>query len=748
MQYAAYVRLSRSAPKWYAPDVGHIDFLFIDCPPGGRARSLREVPHRLVSHLQTVVLRDEDELIGVEEISNLLQALGSRPRVGLLGHHVAQAPTITWHGAPEPVPDKVTSEARAIELNALLHLGKAYWRPDRFHFLLPSGKHANAFLKVEQAFRTARDTTVIAYWLLEHAGRRVGLILDTRTLLSLGHAFETELVRRDHELVSIASLDPYPRTALDVYDAIRSLEDADNLVAVVSASATGNLLHRLHVAFSTMAAGYDSVNIVNMVSLSSQLPANIKSQHGVPIDTFLDLPRDNEPEFQVWNSPCPQCANHKTAQLIPIDPRTFDATFPTLFPRVTPSISEPRRNYALWEACDETDGLWFHQQPNEEVLGWRPTHQPMGIKTIWKNLIRCESFATAAARNFATNIQRTRQRPLADDWGNIDLILAPKEDVILEGFEAFLSACDDALGIQPGADVKPFDRRDSAWNEQLRQRIRKARGILVLTLGCVTGTTLQRALVGVQEARRDRNYLLRGAVVHARPSRRESWRGLVNAYAGNLTVAFRTFLPTYSPLEEEQKLIADVDDSRLSRGARKFKHDRLAYCEGAHHGRVDSTLGVLWNTSSDDKITPHSIFGDQLRTPSIFVAVASAIHERRQTATPPIRQMFDLPKIAASYYDVLIFCCMLRWLRPWETAWGIDDAATGAVIKGMYDRCEEARRPTLVAELQLAAALGKLNQPAKEASDSLADTLLRALPEDDCRRAPLELAKVASTGSP
>jgi hypothetical protein len=182
----------------------------------------------------------------------------------------------------------------------------------------------------------------------------------------------------------------------------------------------------------------------------------------------------------------------------------------------------------------------------------------------------------------------------------------------------------------------------------------------------------------------------------------------------------------------------------LKRRAKDFYETRRRLCSGITDFEGNA---VLWGALPEDRLTPHSMFGEQMKAPATFLAVGAAIHRRRLRAAEefpaPDRVAFELPAIAYSYFDPLIFSSMLRWLAPGELWWGERDDGAAAVVRGLNQRAQNAeQRCILIAELLLASAQGKLRRDAASTLLEVAEATLGSAPSNRAGAVELGIALI------
>ena len=127
-----------------------------------------------------------------------------------------------------------------------------------------------------------------------------------------------------------------------------------------------------------------------------------------------------------------------------------------------------------------------------------------------------------------------------------------------------------------------------------------------------------------------------------------------------------------------------------------------------------------------------------------LVGVGAALHCRRleresQGGPPGLR--FDLSRIPAVYFEVPILSAVLRWIRPHEAFWRYRGLPVQDVLRDLWAKTdfeEPGSRETLLAELALAAAAGKIPQQAK---DTIGDFLKQVISDGSASDAsPLDVA--------
>ena len=630
------------------------------------------------------------------------------PRVAILHQPLGSDAHLEFlHGEAGDTEDddaSILERARAVELEALLEFGQAIWRPTTYHYRLITGEHAEAYVKLSDAIREPRDAEVMASWLHRFIANDMGFVFDTGTMTPIAQALRLAAATAGCELGPIEMLDNYPRTGVDV-DAIvdRVSGDPGLIVAVLSVSSTGTLLERVLGALDRKGSSLTVGRVVVLVDKSG------RPSQGVDRWTPLAGQSPLVPPGPMDGSVCRLCRTPGRAQLVPINPFTYDAMFPTQLRQVVPDIRDPMANRALWEAAQRTDALAVERKGNTALRRFRSDKVPMGIVMRVGRLLADEGFR----RDVLDHVARCQRAEGMS--ANSDLVLVPEHEAAEDGFPAFWEVVGPVLA--PAADVPVTFPTAGTFDDNLRERIRAATSILVFQLGTVSGATLQRALVGIQSTRYDlTSFELHAFVVHLRPATSREWESIRNSYGHvgrqpQLRYAWKSILPDRSPLREERALLKSSDLGLLNDDAKAFVDARMNLCAGQY---VGDRPAVLWGSTPDSVLTPNSIYGQRLDAVSTYVAVGSAMGAALVDPgrTTPEFRVFEMAAMARSYYDPIILGCFLRWIRPHEVFWGWTAREAATTAHHMLDRAEPAHRHILVPEMLLAAAHGKLTRDA------------------------------------
>ena len=682
-------------------------------------------------------------------IEEMLTGMRMQVAVGLIQAHAGAATGIVW-GPDNLAPPsesirgwssetELTLLCREAELMALLDNGRGVWEPRDYHYRLPSGRHSGRFVRLADAIRSSRDADVLAWWLLEHAIDGLGIVMDTSTVIPVTLALRNAMASHSLELGAVSTLASYPATSLEFS---RSVADASRgghpVLALLSVSSTGSVRDGLVTAMENLCRRWALHVFVDKTGT----------------ETFhLDAARgDRDEHLSVWISQhessehmpahCGLCRDSTRARIVQIDPRSFDGLAlpePTL---MMPDILFAAPAGRLWHLCDEADALAFDVEPDVSTHEIRPHKTLMGILIDFDRLLRSHGNSQQAPVNGEDAVKGVLQvlnRP--DDSTKSDRLEFAKSSELFVclsnevkradgGASIFLRRIADSL--VPGVTVVDLDvlRDEHGQNEETINAVATSDAICVLTLGVVTGTSLQRALATIQGIRRQEQAgetKIGVICIHMRPASQRARDTIVNPFGkGRFIAAYESLIPdTPSPLYFEKEFLESFsnDDSISSL---EYYIRRTTYLE-QYSTRADGPpasqrIEPFWGLPHEgfaDRLRHGSWYGESLSATATLVAVGSAIQSSRyrdsSSGQAPEWKQFELPAIFRSYFDSLIVCSVLRWLSPEECWWGRDAERSDRIVQELLEvyagRSEQAM---VLSELLLAAALGKVPPPATE----------------------------------
>jgi hypothetical protein len=670
--------------------------------------------------------------------------------VGFVKFACGNEPRIVWgssFGCDDEAERELLARARAVELWQLLEWGKGIWRPDGYHYSLPSGEHSNTFLRLANAIQRPRDARALASWLFRHIEEGLAVITDTPTMTPLVLALDEEMAAQGVRRGETVTLADYPANSFEAEQAIEGIKAAPKVLGLVSVSSTGSTVMRVQNALEHADTKHVIESIVSRTSPTERRLARPGRRMG-PWLGVTHMSRSFPSTEQ-----CEMCRDSADGRVVYIDPTNFETlglSKPTL---ITPDFNFAHDNRELWEAYDDIERVGLNARPHESTLALRGNRDRLAIRCFPHDLLDPASYS--APEHYGKFLEAVKMRvqaaakriELSEPKGKrytdpfrlqeSDLIVTTTDDGGTEGFDAFRDAVATALGRQTWTNdqVLQVPLSDTRIDPA---RLKGVNTILILTLGGITGTSMQRLLVLVHDAIREIPMAgqpkVGGLVLHARPERDREWGVLHNAFT-RLEALWMTPLPLSSPFQEELTLLGlvepKVDASRL------FLEHRRRFLSGLEPKWTDrlktpgdaDPYALFWGMPlavNDDgtlpgragpRLRPGSRFGYRLRAPATFAAVGSAMQQRRQATegkTTSTWVKFELPAILRSYFDPPIIASILRWLQPHEAWWGDRPEESANVIAEMLERATDDDLKILLPEFLWAAASGNVPVPGRD----------------------------------
>ena len=197
----------------------------------------------------------------VEEDSLLPDLVGSMPTQILVRSRAADHldPTllpVSWAEPGELEPP--LQELRQAELRAILERTAAIFSDDGIHYALPSGVHADRFVRLSDAMCDMLDVHRIADWLLGSLTADTALLADTGTILLVLHEVQSYCREYFDWRIPIDALPEYPSNAAVVEEAVnslRALPGVRRVLFVLSVGSSGATAGR----FRAVATGEDDM---------------------------------------------------------------------------------------------------------------------------------------------------------------------------------------------------------------------------------------------------------------------------------------------------------------------------------------------------------------------------------------------------------------------------------------------------------------------------------------------------------
>ena len=742
---------------------------------GQVAEQLRYVEESTLSGLTHVLIRSpgsvddsSPERIGI--LGDLLESRTSQTLPMGVVHFVPgePPPSVRW-SAPVDDEPSLLATARAVELAALISAGRAHWKPKTFHYEAPSGEHRSDFIRVGDAIRSPRDAAVLATWLYPYIDTECAILLDTSTLLPIVLALQAAAAQAGMTVGPVAVRDAYPQSRLQDEELVELTVGANGALALLSVSSTGQTADSLaHCLERRIGRGRSNAGwrLETFVHRTQPRAARWREDAQVRGEPWLRIP--NSESFAAGDD-CELCDSAERAPYVRIDPASFaNTSLPEPPVVVMPDPPAKARRIAnLLEMYGDTDGIGIDCDPAARTRMRRRARR-WGVCFYPHRLLSHHRLVEALDEQLSLEKGDDNDGRIdLDKLSDFDAIAVLDEDIDHDGFDRFVDWAkrnfNDSSGTA-GADVSVVRFTSSPADddrESLEEQLRDASHILVMAVGIVTGGTVQEILIRIHRALSDRppgSYAVSGLVLHARPSSYEEWRSVRSSFNNRLVAMWMTYLSSRDhPLAEEQRLfLHTLDEDQLSQQASEYARERRQWVLTSPQsdwparrktwspksGKPNPAAVLMCGTPDRDsehlpRLLPNSLFGHRMSMVGTLVGVGAALHRRRleegsQGGPPGLK--FDLSRIPVVYFEVPIICAVLRWIRPFEASWERSGRTVEDVLLEIWDRArleEPGSRDTLLAELALAAAAGKIPRHAKNTiarfyadieSDAAADT--------------------------
>ncbi len=407
----------------------------------------------------------------------------------------------------------LTLSAQA-EVEAALAWSNAIWSDSSHHFIVPSGHHADKFVRVAAVFAEATNVLRIADWVEHRAAPPCVLVADTYTLLPLLQEIQLQWMRRARVELPRFILPLYGEPSDSVRDRLAEIvpiarDSGAQILALVSVTATGGYVAALQEGLKSFAE-QPALDVCAVCATLGEGPLSLDS-------ALCRIPSKSFPD----RASCEMCqVKHSTP--IPIDQHHFTTRLGTHV--LTLPKAPALENVALViRDADQYGALRVH-------VGRSDRHGHLAIFIDTAQLLKSKVFQAIATVGFYK----------ACTGFTPDLVLMPSHD----GTEAVR----DWITEHTRAPIEVVSEGRSMGD--LDDRIRRARRILIVDDAVISGRTLIGLLERVQRAKAaamDTDYQIRGLILIARPAYSTVWQGLVDRFYINkqycLTGAWELRLP-------------------------------------------------------------------------------------------------------------------------------------------------------------------------------------------------------------
>jgi hypothetical protein len=606
-------------------------------------------------------------------------------------------------GSPTTRPDP-TLALRSVEFRAQLHRSGAIHTSSDAHFALPSGAHADTYIRVADAFDDLLVVRRVADWLQHRLSAGSALVGDTWTTLPL---FQ-ELARRGSRLAPIQAggrqpldVEPgipvltfasYPdsdevRRVLGSIPPLLAAHEHAKVIFILSVGSSGAVVDNFRRLSETYLRDIE-VEIISLVSTSAAVDG---------VDSFVKIPTIRR--YSVANGEeCALCNEPDRAALISIDekryfPRIIASRRPVM---ITSSIAGKHRYF--WEVASAQDAVRVHS--DEWSTGsQRHLHIAIDVAKLLQNSTFAERVAdTLAAFSPECDVLLVPEHPVTNSLINLAQQIYPSPRVIRVKRPSGLAV----------TAASTLDKLAPEIKAELASSLTGVRNILILDDVVIHGRTLRSIHRLVQDVigslssscQPSDDYRLRAFAVVARPESEARWIRLTDSLRQSSGQAYlqcceRLLIPGLNcPWCEERRLLDETLRWNLLRSADSPTNAvgslqqlginaierRLDLISQSDRGRTPGLGNSLFLCGADanlgereaERLTPHSLFGEQLTEAVAYAAVATAMQELRDRDRDEIADTqglvwhWDLPRIISAYHDPLLQASFLRAARPEE----------------------------------------------------------------------------------
>lgn len=624
---------------------------------------------------------------------------------------------------------------------------KAIWKPKDYHYSLPSGEHTDVFIRVADAIQEPHDAYVTACWLSDQVENGCGVIVDTGGLTPLLIQLESLLNRFDLEIGPTAILPAYPTgrpTVRRTVEASRS-SVSRRTVGLLSVSSTGNLLRTLTDELERIeesdGIGFTLDVVVDRTSGTETRQLGNTSRH----TSWLNIESGSHADDP---ASCQLCYRAEKAPVVAVDPRSYgELELPRPY-LVMPDTKYADAGHLFWERASQCRGRAIEVNPRPESKAARGKRLSLPVSPIFELIAQGDDLMEDVRERWQGVLS---DRPVADGFAEsverTALVVAASQDVDKARIPSFAGNGEVDLlrslrhvlgGLGLNRELPVVSAEDQSALQNHVSELGDYDTVLIFSWGAVTGLTLRHLKLIVADAIRQHasDLHVNALVFHARPSSPSEWESWQNQFRPNtLECLWSSCFPWESPLQEERRLIdsLEVFTTKLSnngleflRSRRQFLNMRETYAretddwsprfqfsaQGAHPEHI------FWGMSHDkihqEHVRGRSLYGKELDCLTAYAAMGSVIHYTRmkvEARAAPRWVMFNMGRIVRSYFDAVITCSLLRWLRPGELSWNErnDPSSIRDSVTFLLDQVENSEEQVLlVPELLLASAQGKV----------------------------------------
>lgn len=367
-----------------------------------------------LGNVRTILIRwpyctfqtDEGEIDrSFSRLGRLLPQLQMNASVGFITGNLAEKPSVQW-GSGALAPSRYSSseldslllKCREIEIATLIERGNALWKPQYYHYRLPSARHSGTFVRLADAIRTVRDAEVLAWWLRQHAAPNLGIIVDTSTVMSVVLALQAAMIQGDMTLGRVETLGTYPAAFSSFVRSIRDISTGNSSVlALLSVSSSGSIRDKLVSGLHSVLGDGTPWTLHTFVDKADLEPFHLDSGRGMPYGRtsvwycLADEGQESRNPSSSGEAPdhqCRICRDRKRGRIVQIDPHSFDGLVLPEPELVTPDINFADSARTFWTYCDKVDAIELDVAPHPSVTPIRRHRGKIGVRIDFDRLLR------------------------------------------------------------------------------------------------------------------------------------------------------------------------------------------------------------------------------------------------------------------------------------------------------------------------------------------------------------------------
>lgn len=652
-----------------------------------------EIGHRAN---EIVVFRGA-EMSFVDALNNdpiLPDFLADKKVLALVGHTDARQPVPAFCKVPKfaPLERELSIDLfREVELTAIMERSEAIFADKEYHFELPSGQHAEKFVRLAEAFRSVFDVRRFIDWLLPHMAGDTVVIADTGSMLPLLLDLREQARARFGWHVEISTLDRYPQDAVAVADAVAAIHNrppvakakgSDRPMAIlflISVNSSGRLC-RLFKALDLPGSKIGVICATKVNETKEVCPSDF-TLATVPVMRW-------DPTSEAG------CDGCKKNDVIRVHRESYELLPSIKRDEVKLEIKDAEALAWFWEIADEAKAVELHVDIEYTDQYGRHDFRHFSVYLKTTELVKHAKFRSICVER----LQKV---------GEPDVIIIPKH--VNSGI--IVELCREA---SPKSRIVEVGQ--GRFPEEVQRAIQGAKRILVADDAIVTGNTLRNLrtelfrvtqLLGMDPE-------VNAFVMVSRSADAEALLSIIRKYRSRqvktIVAGVSLFLPgaRQCPWCDEGRLLSSYLH-RLSEPSKKLAESRIRKLKSPVFPQL-LLVGPADHLAADPK-THGSFFGtlDQQTAFAAGVSAAQGIKLQLGTFGGVRGKVFELTHAIHAYYEGVLLASILRTYNAVHVRYPLSDPKVQAEITGINQR---QVYPGVIAELALAAIDSKI--PSKD----------------------------------